>query len=255
MSLYNVISRSLMQQAQPEDISVVVANLDAIAAVVNGNIDNQNFGAGQILPPSKLLPEGASDGQMLAWNTAASKFVPVTVTPPVTKPPYSSTPPASPANGDEWVFPADAAGTLWQFRYNASSGSAYKWEFVGGAPLQNDRFAADSLTLTGSLQNVPGGPVLTVPRSGEYLVDLMGSLYGTPVNPHISGMSVANAGNTYYVWGGPASPSVTVSFGFAQSSVVGIAGGAVLQVQASSANGNTWAFNYRSLRLTPRRIA
>jgi hypothetical protein len=54
MGFYNVVNRALMQSGQAEDISQVVANLDAIAAVLNGAIDNTNVAAGAAIDYSKL---------------------------------------------------------------------------------------------------------------------------------------------------------------------------------------------------------
>lgn len=47
-----------------------------------------------------------------------------------------STLPASPYDGQEVFYLADAAaGVVWHLCYRAASPSAYKWEFVGGASL------------------------------------------------------------------------------------------------------------------------
>src|SRR5262245_3075004 len=48
-----------------------------------------------------------------------------------------STPPASPIDGDQWILPSpNGQSCVWRFRYNAGSASAYKWEFIGGNPVE-----------------------------------------------------------------------------------------------------------------------
>lgn len=42
-----------------------------------------------------------------------------------------TSPPTSPVDGQEWVWLYGGA-ISWKFRYNASSSSPYKWEFIGG---------------------------------------------------------------------------------------------------------------------------
>src|SRR5438105_2722763 len=54
MGAYNVINRTSMQAGQPEDISVPLANFDAIAAILNGGIDNSNIAAGANITSSKI---------------------------------------------------------------------------------------------------------------------------------------------------------------------------------------------------------
>jgi hypothetical protein len=87
-------------------------------------------------------------------------------------PVLSATPPGSPVDGQLWFFPADAAGTVWQFRYNAGSASAYKWEFVGGAALVAAYLAAQPVGPATTW--VPGAPYISIPRNGEYLIDYSG---------------------------------------------------------------------------------
>jgi hypothetical protein len=86
--------------------------------------------------------------------------------------PYVTTLPSTPADGQEVYYGADATnGRIWHLRYRAASASSYKWEFIGGSPL--DTFTSASATkgagttfaaLSDSL------PTLTIPRAGEYLV-------------------------------------------------------------------------------------
>ena len=42
MGFYNVINASSMQTGQPEDVSQVLANFNAIAAVLNGGGDRKS---------------------------------------------------------------------------------------------------------------------------------------------------------------------------------------------------------------------
>lgn len=89
---------------------------------------------------------------------------------------YGASPPASPTNGQEWIYPADAAGTLWRFRYNSASVSAYKWEFVGGSPLDSyiDAHQATASTTYADL----GGPAVTAPLAGDYMTEFDARIYG-----------------------------------------------------------------------------
>lgn len=86
----------------------------------------------------------------------------------------SATPPGSPVDGQFWLLPADAAnGVNWLFRYNAGSASAYKWEFAGGPEAVVLGGALDTTT-TAYPTFVLGThtPVFTLPRAGDYIVEL-----------------------------------------------------------------------------------
>ena len=85
--------------------------------------------------------------------------------------------PSTPYDGQIIYYQADAAnGVIWQLRYNASSSSAYKWEFISGASLYNivgsnvygSWESYNSLTY-GNLATV--GPSITVPLAGDYMCD------------------------------------------------------------------------------------
>lgn len=75
--------------------------------------------------------------------------------------------PQSPRDGQQFAFVADSNnGIVWRFQYNADSGSQYKWEFVGGAPIY---LAVDAtVSTTSSSPQDLGGPNVTVPLAGQY---------------------------------------------------------------------------------------
>ena len=54
MSLYNIVNPASMVAGQPEDVSQVLANFQAIQAVLNGGIDDSNINATGAISPSKL---------------------------------------------------------------------------------------------------------------------------------------------------------------------------------------------------------
>jgi hypothetical protein len=77
--------------------------------------------------------------------------------------------PSTPYDGQIIYYRADATnGVIWQFRYNASSASSYKWEFVGGGKLYSFIATQEnrSTTVYGDLTTV--GPSITAPLAGDY---------------------------------------------------------------------------------------
>src|SRR6516165_2193776 len=82
---------------------------------------------------------------------------------------YGTTLPGSPVDGQEYVLVDSTTNPSyqWRFRYNASSTSAYKWEFVGGAPIVAG--PSGSITTSSTTAVVfTGGPDVVVPRPGDY---------------------------------------------------------------------------------------
>ena len=82
--------------------------------------------------------------------------------------PVVTTLPTSPADGTVIDYIADSTnGVVWRFRYRAASGSAYKWEFVGGSPLRST--AGGTATTSDTLVSV-SGPSITLPFDGDYRI-------------------------------------------------------------------------------------
>jgi hypothetical protein len=65
-------------------------------------------------------------------------------------------------------YQADSVnGIVWQLRYNAASASLYKWEMLGGSPL--NAAASTGVGLTAGTWTQLAAPTITIPRQGEYL--------------------------------------------------------------------------------------
>lgn len=82
--------------------------------------------------------------------------------------------PSSPTDGMEYVLvdSLSAPTYRWRFRYNASSASSYKWEFIGGTAayaLVDTQQTTTSATFTAL---ATAGPSFTVPRAGDYMIEI-----------------------------------------------------------------------------------
>lgn len=76
----------------------------------------------------------------------------------------STTPPASPGNGQRWVYVG--SGYLWQFVYYTSSAL---WFFVGGPPATSENRTLSNTSSTSYVTPASGGVTVTVPRTGTYM--------------------------------------------------------------------------------------
>jgi hypothetical protein len=122
-----------------------------------------NLGSGPTIPP-------VVNGQWLKGVGGAAVWAAITPAdvgvPKLTASAITGGPPASPANGDIWhALSVDNADQRWAFQYNQFSGSAYKWEFIGGPSLY---------TTSGTQSPAVGGwttlsAALTMQRAGDYM--------------------------------------------------------------------------------------
>lgn len=254
MTAYNVISPTSMATGQSEDISVVKANFDAIAAIINGGLDNANINAAAAIVASKLAGYPADATKFLrgdgAWQFAGLKTTVSTL---------AGGPPGAPADTDIWVATAvDANGTRWVFQYNAGSASAFKWEYIGGSALAAFVAASEATASAAYVDLATVGPSVTIARAGDYMIR--------------HGLSVGNGGNS---GGGNAVAAVHkngVAFGLQAIGNVsaisgafwsvgmlqkftGLAAADVLKLMYSISNGVNSSFSNRWLEVTPVRIS
>lgn len=165
-------------------------------------------------------------------------------------------PPGSPADTDIWVATAvDANGTRWVFQYNAGSGSANKWEFIGGPPVCAGITTPQGANFGGSWGDLGTvGPTVTLARAGDYHVMARGSVQAG-VSVDQLALGIANGAVA------PSSPFASTSTlpgtYFAEQVVAGTLSypaGATPRVRyLGGSQTNTWS--NRFLAITPIRVA
>lgn len=165
----------------------------------------------------------------------------------------------APQNGDEIVYAADSAnGVNWHLRYNGSSSSPYKWEFIGGSPLMAT--AAD-VNITQPATPVYNAGSTTLSQALTYAGDYditMGVLQNAKNNAYTS---IALSGGT---------SAVAVDADAVYSAVSGTDSGihltrtlrktisaaaVTVTMQHKGAGSQSAYFNNRSLRVTPVRVS
>lgn len=158
--------------------------------------------------------------------------------------------PVSPVDGQTVDYLADATGgVIWRLRYRASSPSEHKWEFVGGSPLSTG--ATGSITTTSAaLVALTGGPSLTVPLAGDYLVEGSAEIVGT-----VAGLAewVVRAGVTATGCTGRTG-AVAFNVGMGERALADLAAAAVLTMAVANQNEHSTTFNFGSIWLTPVRV-
>lgn len=124
--------------------------------------------------------------------------------------PFVTALPAGPVDGQEVSFIADALqGIVWRLKYRAADPSPYKWQFVGGAPLQKFAATGESVANTSNEWvdlTAAGAVPIALPLAGDYLLEA-----GASVNP------ASNAQVNFAVWSGvngSGGAAVTVSTAF-----------------------------------------
>lgn len=120
---------------------------------------------------ASLFQVGTVTGDIPVWDNTLGKFVAQASAVALS----TTTLPAAPVDGQEAFYQSAAMATpgmVWHFRYRAGSGSAYKWEFVGGPPLFAEVIAQEtaSAQIFGDLTTV--GPTVTLPLAGDYDVEI-----------------------------------------------------------------------------------
>ena len=86
---------------------------------------------------------------------------------------FGSTLPTSPTDGQYFNYQADAAnGVIWTLRYNASSASAYKWEFIGGSPMSRVVMNQEGSVplVANTWTDITTVMTVTTPVAGDYII-------------------------------------------------------------------------------------
>ena len=152
--------------------------------------------------------------------------------------------PTSPADGTVIDYVADSTnGVVWRFRYRSSSGSSYKWEFVGGGPLYTSVGSGGgpaSITAATWSDSPTTQCDVTLPLAGDY--EIVGQ---TILNPAVAGIAIV--GVAIGVGGSPGVTLQAVNYvtagGYWSGAInglsTGLAGGTVLRMRYwHSSTGN-----------------
>lgn len=174
----------------------------------------------------------------------------------------SATPPGSPVDGDIWRLPADAAsGVYWLFRYDAASASAFKWTFLGGAPLSSD-VATQEATASGVYVDLATvGPSVTLPRAGDYdllfgasMTDSANAARVALASVKLGAAATADSDSTVFAHGAQGAGVSAVASVNRGLRVTGMAASDVVKLQYRIAGGSV-GFEKRWLKVTPVRVS
>lgn len=167
----------------------------------------------------------------------------------------SSTPPTNPAAGDLWLYPISTGG-IWQFVYDTTETSAYKWKFIGGPAW---------VSVTSTAQNPASGTwtdlntATFTARAGDYI--FTGSCFGAFTTTSSSTVELGIGKNGSSVAGiiGQSFP-VTTAFdwhlSFSNYEIDGFNQGDVISLQGwQNSGGANYQFSIKSFSIIPKRIA
>jgi hypothetical protein len=251
MTAYNVINAASMAAGQPEDVSVVLANLQAIAAIINGSLDDSNLSPSAALTASKIAGYPSDVAKVLkgdgTWGTIAAAATTG----------YGTALPGSPTDGREYILvdSLTAPTYQWHFRYNAGATGPYKWEYIGGTPAYSAVATSEAVGTASAWVNLATqGPLFTLPRAGDYEVEAWayGSIAAAPSEVR---MGVSDNGDQtpapYATFS--ASNAWTTALAYAQLKL-GRAANDVLKMRYFGTNAGN-ALASRLLRVRPLRVA
>lgn len=252
MGLYNIVGATSMVAGQPEDITQVVANFQAIQAILNGGIDDVNIRPTAAINPNKLAGYPTDSSKVLrgdgSWATP--------LMPPLTVAQFKA---LTPVDGMT-VAVQIADGICWTFRYNAGSGLGNKWEFIGGNPLQSYIDANETITASGAAQDAAtAGPQVIVPIGGTYVVEWSFNFQaGGSAAAYFGHVFVGNGGTSPAdgINGGPPPASgATLTFLTVEVNVPYNVSGTFVKLQYGANSGlTTPSVRLRRISVWPRRV-
>jgi len=240
-----IIKASLGGTIEPSTVAHASSHIRAGSDIIDGDRVQVDY-----VPTAYTRNSAASEAGAVTDLTAHlsginNAFIPALVT----------SLPSSPYNGQIVYYQADATnGIIWQLRYNSSSASAYKWEFIGGSPLTQYVEAGQAWTGTGNFAG--STPVIITPAlSGDYVVDFSAGMgWGSNGNLQVVSLFVLfNGGSSMNADGQGISQNLNGMTITKQGVRTGHVGGTTIQLWGSS-NWSGASFNRRYLAIRPIRV-
>ena len=163
--------------------------------------------------------------------------------------------PASPVDGQVAVLTNSLTAPTysWRFRYNAGSSSAYKWEFIGGAPLTVQSETAQTVT-GASFGDLSPINSITLPRAGDYFCGVAAGYIGHSAAGNSQCYISINAGGVEVYAANLTIPQTQQQSGGRQARFNGLAASSVVKMRGGLASG-TMTVNYTTVWAIPIRVS
>lgn len=197
------------------------------------------------------LEDAVNDIDTTQFSSTLAKYFPTTVVTSL---------PGTPIDGQTVLYQGAGMATdgiVWMLRYNSSSASSYKWEFVGGAPWMQGISTSEALSSTSYTNLATTGPTVTAPLAGDYIVRL-GAYVGLSNDNTTALMSFAVGGT------GAADADAIASTAVGTGGVTGVVVSRDVQKTVSAAataiaakyrvTANSASFENRFLSIVPVRV-
>lgn len=166
--------------------------------------------------------------------------------------PWVASLPASPFDGMVIDYVANnTGGVIWRFRYRSSASGSYKWQFVGGPPLEH-AVAADQGTASTSYVDLTG-PELMVPLTGEYVVSWGASSYNSGTSSNLAALRIGGSVSDANAAQVDAAAANKLGTHMRVLSRVAITAGTFAEIYYR-VSGGTGQFRHRWLTVTPIRV-
>jgi hypothetical protein len=206
------------------------------------------------------------DGDIAIYNGVAYMAVRTTTQTPVQWAPspaavsYATTLPASPIDGQEAILVDSVTNPSyqWRFRYNAGSTSAYKWEFIGGAPADIEIGGGYTTSVQFASFDVSAGPTFTAPRAGIYTVSIYanGQSSGVPNNGAMIALCINGTYSDQFIIYATGQAAGGYQPLAKSSSSPPVTAGQIFQLGCCSYPGAvSCTFERRTLQVEPRRVS
>lgn len=173
-------------------------------------------------------------------------------------PTYVTSLPGSPYDGQVVYYQSAAMATLgvvWQLRYRATASGSYKWEFIGGSPLNDFIFTSEATSSATYVDLATVGPSVTIPLAGDYewswgaLIQVSAAAFS---DAGIAVMNPSNATFSHEVYFG--SGTANEGSSVASTRVLTVTATGTYKLRYLSGAANARNFMRRFLRATPIRV-
>jgi len=244
--------------ALPTYVSAIPSSFSGLTTTFSSGASQIAFTMSPAPQKGQLVTGAGIASDTVITDVTGSTTYTITLSRPTTSA-SSSVYSISSQNGDEVVYAADSAnGVNWHLRYNGSSSSPYKWEFIGGSPLMAT--AAD-VNITQPATPIYNNGSTTLSQALTYAGDYditMGVLQNAKNNAYtsiaLSGGTSASAVDADAIYSAVSGTDSGIHLTRTLRKTISAAA-VTVTMQHKGAGSQSAYFNNRSLRVTPVRVS